>query len=369
MLVVPVVSRRDVRRFVALPFSLHKGVPQWVPPLRRDVARFFDPDHPFYAHSEAKFFIAERHGEVVGRIGVHENTIFNRVRDRRWGLFHLFEAADDEAGRAVLETAGAWARTRGLDRLVGPIGFLPGDAMGVLVEGFEHASPMPLPWHPPRYGHILERAGFTKETDFLSGTVDKPFEVPEPLFQIGDVALVEHGLTIKTFRTRRDLRRWIHHIGEVYNQAFVDNWEYRPIESAEMRAVAEAFLPIADPRLIVLLMHGEEIVGFLFILPDAGDGLRTARGRLLPIGWWHIMRSARTTGLVDFLGLGVVPRFHGNGANMAIYADVARKAQQFPRYRRAELIQVEEGNTRMQRNMAALGVVWNQRHRVFGRKL
>jgi len=139
--------------------------------------------------------------------------------------------------------------------------------------------------------------------------------------------------------------------------------------NAQMRAVADVFLPIADPRLILLLMHGEDSVGFFFILPDVGEGLKKAAGRLLPLGWWHILRSARRTGLVDFLGLGVVPQFQSNGANMAIYCAVARKALDFPRYRAAELIQVEEGNTRMQRNIAALGISWNRRHRVYGRAL
>jgi len=369
MLVIPVSSRRDVRRFVALPYRLHREVPQWVPPLRRDVARFFDRSHPFYVHSEAAFFAAERDGEVVARVGVHEDTVYNRVRGRRWAFFHLFEASDRESGQAVLETAAGWAMRRGLDRLVGPIGFLPGDGMGILVDGFQHPSPMPLQWHPPQYGEWLQSFGLTKETDFLSGRVKRPFEMPDALFEIADAAIAEHGFTIKTFRTRRELRRWIHHIGEVYNQAFVDNWEYRPVEPGEMRAVADVFLPIADPRLILLLMHGEDSVGFFFILPDVGEGLKKAAGRLLPLGWWHILRSTRRTGLVDFLGLGVVPQFQSNGANMAIYCAVARKALDFPRYRAAELIQVEEGNTRMQRNIAALGISWNRRHRVYGRAL
>jgi len=364
--VIKVVSRRDRRRFVGLPYELHRVAPEWVPPLRRDVARLLDPRHPFYTHSEAALFIAERDGRVVGRIAVHEDTIFNRVRGRRWAFFHLFEAVDDDTTQSLVVAATAWARQRGLDRLVGPLGFLPGEGMGMLVEGFEHRAPMPMPWHPPHYPQMLAAAGFTKETDFLSGRVESPFAAPEALFQAGDAAVAECGLSIKTFGSRRELRRWVHHIGEIYNQAFVDNWEYRPINADEMREVANGFLPIADPRLIVLLMHGEGIVGFLFILPDAGEGLRKARGRLLPFGWLHVLRSARRTTVVDFLGLGVVPAFHGNGANMAIYGYVASKAGDFPRYRSAELIQVEEGNTRMQRNMAALGVTWNKRHRVFG---
>jgi len=368
MPIKPVSSPRDRRRFVALPHRLHRQVPQWVPPLRMTEKRLFNRRHPNYRHSEAAFFLYEEAGAVTGRVGVQENTVFNEVRGSRWGFFHLFEAADDAAAGALLAAAEDWARGRGLDRLVGPLGFIPGEAMGVLVEGFEHPSSMSIPWHPPGYSKMIEAAGYAKETDFRSGVIEQPFQVPEALFEMGDAAVAEHGYRVKTFDSRRELERWVHHIGEVYNAAFRDNWEYRPISRAEMDEVATQFMPIAIPRLIVLLMHGDDIVGFLFILPEVRQGLKKAGGRLLPIGWWHILRAKRTTTVVAMLGMGVVPGFQGAGANAAIYARVARAAADSP-YVAAELVQVEEGNVRMNRNLEAFGVDWRKRHRVYGKAL
>ncbi len=369
MLVIPVASRRDTRRFVDLPYRLHHDAANWVPPLRRQVFRFFDGDHPYYVHSEAGFFIAEDDGAVVARIGVHEDVVFNRVRGRRWGFFHLFEAADDAAGRAVLEAAAAWARERRLERLVGPRGFLPGEGIGFMVEGFDVAGSMALDWHPPRYSRLVEAAGFSKETDYLSGTIPAAFDVPEAIFAMADAAAAGQDLEILHLRTRRELREWAPAIGRVYNEAFAGNWEFRPVEPAEIREITDTFLPIVDPRLIVLLMDRGEPAGFLLVLPDVADGLRRARGRLLPLGWWHVLRSRRRTTRVEFEGLAVIPRLHGTGANTVIYADVARRAAVFPRYRSAEMIRVDEGNTRMQRNVAAIGATFDRRHRVYGRAL
>jgi hypothetical protein len=114
----------------------------------------------------------------------------------------------------------------------------------------------------------------------------------------------------------------------------------------------------------VLVMRGEEIAGHLFILPDAGKGLRAARGRLLPFGWAHILADMRRTEVVDLLGLGLLPEHRGVGANAVVYAAIFR-AVGTVRYRFAQLVQVEENNSRVLANMTAIGVPWRHRHRIY----
>ena len=244
----------------------------------------FDRGTPFYEHSDAAFFLAEEREQVVGRIAVLHNTIHNEVRDRRWGFFHLFEATGSGAATALLDTASAWAADRGLNRLVGPMGSMPGEAMGLLVDGFEHRASMSVPWHPPAYAAMLEEAGFEKEADFRSGHVERAFEVPDARFEIADAAVANHGLEVRAFASRTEMLRSVGEVGDVYNAAFRDNWEYRPVTPAEMREVARRFLPIADPSIVVTLRREGRHVGFLFILPEVRDGLVRARGRLLPFG-------------------------------------------------------------------------------------
>ena len=163
-------SRRgQVRRFVGLPFDLYRDCPPWCPPLRRDVAHAMDRErHPFYRHSDAEFFLAEDGGRAVGRIAVMENRRFNAARGRRDAFFYFFESGDDpEVAGALVGAAADWARARGLDTLIGPKGFLPGDGLGILVEGFEHPVAMGVPYHHPYYDGLLAGCGLEKETDYL----------------------------------------------------------------------------------------------------------------------------------------------------------------------------------------------------------
>ncbi len=358
--------RGPVRRFVSLPFDLYRDCPAWCPPLRRDVSHALDREgHPFYRHSEADFFLAEEEGRKVGRIAVMENRRFNAVRGRREAFFYFFESGDDsEVAAALIGTAADWARARGLDTLVGPKGFLPGDGMGILVEGFEHPVAMGVPYHHPYYDGLLAACGLEKETDYLSGRLGEEHLLPEQFLEAADAAAAQSGYHLHPFTTKRELRHWFGRIGEVYNQAFAETWEFCPLTPEEMQEIGSRLLSLADPRLIVLVMRGDEIAGHLFILPDVGNGLRAAGGRLLPFGWARILAEVRRTEVVDLLGLGLLPQHRGVGANAVAYAAIFRAVGQF-RYRYAEVVQIEEGNSRVLANMTAIGVPWRHRHRIY----
>jgi hypothetical protein len=361
------VSRRSaVRRFVDLPFDLYRDCPQWCPPLRRDVAAALDPRrHPYYRHSEAAFFLAEDGGRAVGRIAVLENRRFNAARSRRDAFFYFFESVDDPAvAQGLIGAAAAWARERGLDALVGPKGFLPGDGLGILVEGFDIPVPMGVPYHHPYYERLLTACGLAKETDWLSGRLSKPYVLPAPIQQVADAAAEALGYALHPFTSKRELRGWFGRIGEAYNQAFADNWEFCLLTPEEMHHIGRRLLALADPRMMVLLMRGEEIAGHLFIVPDLAGGLRATRGRLMPFGWARLLLEYRRTRVVDWFGMGLLPEHRGVGANAVMYDAIAGAIDQFP-HDHAELVPVEETNTRMVRNMTAVGVPWRHRHRIY----
>jgi len=358
--------RSRVRRFVAFPFTLYRDCPQWCPPLRRDVALALDPNrHPFYRHSAAESFLAEEDGRVLGRITVMENRRFNEIRRRRDAFFYFFETVDDaRVAGALVGAAADWARARGLNTLIGPKGLLPGDGLGILVEGFEHAAAMGLPYHHPYYDGLLTGCGLTKETDYLTGRLTRANSLPPEFLEAADAAAASSGYHLHPFTTKRELRRWIGRIGEAYNKAFADNWEFCPLTPEEMRMIGERLLALTDPRMMVVAMKEDEVVGHLFIVPDLAEGLRATRGRLFPFGWARLLLEARRTRAADWFGMGLLPEHRGVGANAVVYAAIARALDQFP-HRHADLLQVEEGNARMLRNMSAIGVPWRQRHRIY----
>ena len=152
-------SRFQVRRFVDLPYRLYAGHPQWVPPLRRDVAGTMNRGrHPFYERADAEFFVALRDGRVTGRIAALENRPFNSYHGTREADFYFFDCENDpESAAALFERVFEWARERKLERLVGPKGFSPLDGYGILVEGFEHRQlMMMMNYNHPYYVPLLE---------------------------------------------------------------------------------------------------------------------------------------------------------------------------------------------------------------------
>lgn len=369
---VDLAERAQVRRFLDLPFRLYRGHPLWVPPIRLDAAAMLNPaKHPFYEHSEAAFFLAVRDGRAVGRIAALENRPYNRTHDKRTAQFYLFECEPElEIARALFDRAGEWARARGLRQLVGPKGFGPLDGYGMLVEGFEFRPAMTMMnYNPPAYPQFAEALGFRKEVDFISCYLSpETFRLDERIHRIAGRAAARSGLRVIRFQTKRELRAWAARIGQAYNQAFVDNWEYYPLSEREIQFVLDNVLTVADPKLIKLIAHGERVVGFLFAFPDLSAAIQRSRGRLLPFGLLDLLLEFRRTKWVALNGAGVLPEFQGRGGNALLYSEMERTVRQAG-FRHADLTQVAESAVQMRRDLVNLGGVPYKNHRVFVRDL
>ncbi|HET7011766.1 MAG TPA: hypothetical protein VFI11_13400 [Anaerolineales bacterium] len=361
-------DRAAVGRFLRLPFRLYAGHPLWVPPILIDAATQLDPRrHPFYEHSEAAFFLAARDGEDVGRIAVLENRPFNGYHGTRQAQFYLFECIDDvQVAAALIERAGEWARARRLDTLVGPKGFGALDGYGMLVDGFEFRPAMTMMnYNPPSYPRFMEQLGFEKEVDFISCYLRPDrYRLPERVHRVAEHAARRSGLRVLRFHRKAELRRWAARIGEAYNRTFVHNWEYYPLSPREIRFLTDNLLTVADPRLIKLIAHEDEVVGFLFTFPDVSAAIRRSRGRLLPFGLPDLLLEAGRTRWLAVNGMGVLPEYQGRGGNALMYVELQRTLEG-SRFQHADLTQVAETAVQMRRDLENLGGVPYKNHRVF----
>ena len=365
-------SKAQVRRFVHLPYRLYAGHPQWVPPLRMDAEMQLNRrKHPFYEHSAADFFVAARNGRDVGRIAALENRRYNAYHHTRQAQFYLFDCEDDaEAAGALFETVFEWARSRELNRIIGPKGFGALDGYGLLVDGFEHRQMMTMMnYNYPYYPRLVEAAGFRKEVDFASGTISRDaFRLPERARAIAERARRRSTLQVHRFKDKRELRAWAGRIGDAYNRAFVNNWEYYPLTEHEVSFLLENLLVIADPRLIKIITHGDDVVGFLFAFHDVSAALQRAKGRLLPFGLIDLLLELRRTKWVALNGAGILPEFQGRGGNALLYAEMENTILEFG-FEHADLTQVAETAVQMRSDLVNLGGRLYKTHRVYGRDL
>jgi hypothetical protein len=361
---------RDVRQFIDLPFELYRGCVQWVPPIVSDMRLALNRDkYPFYRHSSADFFIAEEGDRTLGRIAAIDNERYNACHDSRTAFFYYFETVEDlHVARALFDAASDWARERGLEVMVGPRGLLRGDGHGLLVEGFDHRPAMGIAYNPPYYATFLEALGFEKEIDFLSAYIGGEFDLPQRFYDMTGKVKERRGFWVKSFNSKRELRRWVPEVQRVNNEAFTDVWGYYPIDEAEANAVADRFLAAADPRLINLVMKGEEVVGFVIGYPDISAGIQRANGRLWPLGWLHLLIEFKRTKWINFNGAAILPEHQGAGASVVLYAELAKTVLDFG-FEHADLVQVAENNVESKGEVNAVGGEWYKRHRIYRRNL
>lgn len=365
-------DKSQVHRFVEIPYRLYAGHPQWVPPLRSDIAVMLNRDrHPFYEHSDADFFLAVHDKRTVGRIAVMENRPYNDYHNTRKAQFYLFECEDDqEAANALFEQAFAWARARDLDQIIGPKGFGILDGYGVLVDGYEHRQMMTMMnYNYAYYPHLLEAAGFEKEVDFVSCYLNREtFKMPDRIHRIAERVKKRGSLEVKQFKNRRELRSWEGRIREAYNRAFVNNWEFAPITAKEAHFVMKNAIGLSDPRLIKVIVHGEEMVGFLFGFPDISAALQRAKGHLTPWALVDLMREMQRTDWLALNGAGLVPEFHGIGGNALLYAEMENTIQAY-HFKHIDLTQVAETAVQMRHDLVNIGGTMYKNHRVYRRAL
>jgi len=365
-------SKAQVRRFVRFPFRLYENHPQWVPPLLIDAELQLNRNkHPYYEHSDAEFFLAVRDGQDAGRIAALENRRYNEYHGTRTAQFYLFDCEDNpETAGALFDHLFKWAKARGLDKVFGPKGFGPLDGYGVLVEGFEHRQMMTMMnYNHPYYPKLLEMQGFEKEVDFVSCYLSaNEFHLPERVHHVAERVLARGSLKVLRFNNKRELKSWAQRIGKAYNQAFVNNWEYYPLTENEVRFVLDNMLTVADPRLIKIILHDEEVVGFLFGWPDLSAALQRAKGRLLPFGLPDILLEMRRTKWIALNGAGILPEFHGRGGNAVLYSEMENTIQEY-KFEHADLTQVAETAVQMRNDLENLGGKSYKNHRVYRKHL
>lgn len=365
-------NRSQVARFIKLPFQIYKDTPQWVPPIRIDVAAAIDPSKlPYYEHSEAEFYLAVQDGSDVGRIAVLENRHYNEYHHSKRAQFYFFECQENlEIARALFERAYEWATRRGLDTVIGPKGFSALDGYGILVEGFEHRQLMTMMnYNLPYLPRFLEELGFEKEVDFVSCYLDvEKFILPERIHHIADRVQQRGTLAVKSFASKNDLKAWAGRIGKAYNRAFVNNWEYVPLTEREIKYVLDTILVVADPRLIKIITHKDDVVGFLLGFRDISPALQRSKGRLLPFGIVDIMLEMRRTDWVAVNGLGILPEFQGHGGNALLYSEIEKTVRSYS-FKHADLTQVAETAVQMRHDLVNLGGRPYKTHRVYRKAL
>jgi GNAT superfamily N-acetyltransferase len=280
--------------------------------------------NPFFEHAEAEYFLAERNGEIVGRIAAISNRLHNETHQDRVGFFGFFESIDDQAvANALFDRADEWGRARGHTVMRGPASFSTNDECGLLVEGYDKPPTILTPHNPPYYVELVERAGFAKAKDLLmyeGGSMAAFVPVPERLTRAVDIMMQRAGVTFRPLKMKHFAAE-VERVKVLYNACWEKNWGFIPMTDAEIDHLAVQFKPVVVPDQVVFAEKDGKPIGFALALPDFNVVFRKHRsGRMLPAALdllWQLKRKKIRRARV--LLLGVLPEYRGKGIDSALY--------------------------------------------------
>jgi hypothetical protein len=373
--ILRVETRRELRRFIDLPYRMYDAVrdPNWVPPLRVAVSDALDQKkNPFYRDAARELFLALRDGVVVGRIAAIENRAHNRFHDDRVGFWGFFECIDDhEVAEALFNAADAWLAARGLDTMRGPMNPSTNYECGLLVEGFGHRPTFMTAWNPPYYDALCTGAGLVKAKDLLGFWFDGDttgYALPEFVARQAERALSGGRLTFRDMDPSR-FDAEVAGLWSIYNDAWERNWGFVPMSEAEFLHMAKDMKSLLDPRFAFVAEVAGEPVGFMLALPDYNAVLvRNRSGRLLPLGVPLLLWGKRRIRDMRVMALGVKASSRSRSILALFTHEIMRRGKLHGK-NGAEASWLLEDNQLIVKPMRAMGARERMRWRVYDRAI
>ena len=335
-----VESKRDLKRFIELHYDLYAGNPYDVPNLFSAEMKTLSKDkNAAFEFCEAEYFMAyNADNQLVGRVA----AIINHRANKRWGRlcvrFGWIDFIDDiNVSRALLQAVEDYGRSKGMNEMIGPLGFTDLDPEGMLTWGFDQLGTMPTIYNYSYYPEHMEQLGdFEKDNDYVEFKLMVPDTVPEKYTKISRMIETRYNLHVRKF-TKKDIFEggYGRKIFELINTCFKDLYGYSELSDRQISQYIDMYLPMADLSLITGVEDWnaeKKLVAVGISIPSLSVALQKCRrGRLFPMGWWHILRALKQhkTKGVDLLLLGVLPEYRMKGANALMFSDLIPRYQAY----------------------------------------
>ena len=331
-----VETKKDLKRFIEFHYDLYKGNPYDVPNLYSDEVNTLSKDkNAAFDFCEAEYFLALKEGKIVGRVAAIINHKANekwKKKDVRFGWIDFID--DIEVSRALFKAVEEYGRKKGMDDIVGPLGFTDMDPEGMLTWGFDKLGTMATIYNYEYYPQHMEKlGGWKKDNDYVEYYLVVPEKSPEKYTKIAEMVEKRYNLHVRKL-TKKDIFQggYGKKLFDLINLTYSDLYGFSELTDRQIDQYVKMYFPLADLDLVTVIEDGNkdnQLAGLGITIPSLSHALQKCRrGRLFPFGWWHLLRAIKfhKTDGVDLLLMGFLPEYRSKGANALLFADL------IPRY-------------------------------------
>ena len=331
-----VETKKDLKQFIEFHYDLYKGNPYDVPNLYSDEVNTLSKDkNAAFDFCEAEYFLALKEGKIVGRVAAIINHKANekwKKKDVRFGWIDFID--DIEVSRALFKAVEEYGRKKGMDDIVGPLGFTDMDPEGMLTWGFDKLGTMATIYNYEYYPQHMEKlGGWEKDNDYVEYYLVVPEKSPEKYTKIAEMVEKRYNLHVRKL-TKKDIFQggYGKKLFDLINLTYSDLYGFSELTDRQIDQYVKMYFPLADLDLVTVIEDGNkdnQLAGLGITIPSLSRALQKCRrGRLFPFGWWHLLRAIKfhKTDGVDLLLMGFLPEYRSKGANALLFADL------IPRY-------------------------------------
>jgi GNAT superfamily N-acetyltransferase len=360
-----VLTARDEKAFINFLWTIYKDNPNWVPPLKMDRKKLIDrKKNPFYSHSDMELFLAERGGQVVGRIGAIVNYNHIKEHNEQIGFFGFFESVNDqEVANLLFDKAKEYLRSKGMTAMRGPANPSVNDEYGLLVDGFNLSPVVLMTYNPSYYVPLIESYGFTKLKDLYAYKLSQETVYTDRLVRFNELIRQKEGLTFRSINMK-EFKQEVDKVKEIYNKAWSKNWGAVPMTDTEFDALAADLKMVLEPELILMAEVKGKPIGFGLSLPDINIPLKYNKSGGLLTGLYHLFTKKKKIDLVRIIVLGVIPEYQRTGAAGVLFYETAVRAKKLG-YKYGEASWVLEDNLMMNRAAEMMSGVRYKTYRIY----
>ena len=369
-----VKTKRELRRFVQFGIDLYKENSCYCPPIFFDEVNTFNPKgNPALEVCDFVIYMAYRNDKIVGRIV----GIVNHRANEAWGVkkcrFGWFDFIDDyEVFKSLLDAVAEWGRAHGMGCLNGPVGFTDFDHQGLLIEGFDYNAPMASLYTHPYYIAHYERYGLRKEADWIEYQITPPAEAPEKMRRVARILEERSKLRVVKVKNSRELRkRYGYTYFDVLDSAYQKLYNYQPMTQRQKQYYCKMYFPILNFDVVTMVANEQdEIVAVGVGMPSLSKALRRCQGKLVPFGWYHLIKALKAKKMADFdlLLIAVRPDYQDKGLTALIFNEMT---PHFVKYgiERVETTAILETNNKSLANFADFNHIQHKRRRAYVKEL
>ena len=318
-------TKRELKEFVQFQLELYKDNPYFVPPLISEEVKSLDvTKNPAFKFAKARYFLAYKDGKIVGRIAAIINHIeVNELKVKKI-RFGWFDVIDDLAvTKALFAKVEEIAKENGLEFMEGPMGASNLEKAGMLTFGFDKLATAIGTYNYEYYPQHLEQLGFEKEKEWVENLIPAPVTISDKVYQFANLVQERYNLKLLHFRNAKEMQPYIKPVFDLLEESYKELETFVPISEEQKAFYAKKYATILNPDFINFIQDGDgELCAFAITMPSYAKALQKAKGRFFPFGWYHLLKAQRKNDTVEFVLIGVHPKYQRKGVTAIIFREM-----------------------------------------------